>query len=193
MHCRDQRHLGLCLGYVPALAYGSCRVSDQGTTLRASDLHNARSTILNPFNNARPLNDDVTAYWRRREFQNYARLHRCRISFHYLAIWRKSCFINVNWCMLKIIHCRLGHTKCLVTHKISSIIILDDVTLWKVMGNHWTCVVHKQRQMSWGLIRLTHPLHLAMRLTPPLVCKYMQQANKHRGINNRTSHSRHFK
>ena len=49
MHCGDQRHLGLCLGYVPALAYGSCRVSDQGTTLRASDLHNARSTILNPF------------------------------------------------------------------------------------------------------------------------------------------------
>ena len=49
MHCGDQRHLGLCLGYVPALAYGSCRVSDQGTTLRASDLHNARATILNPF------------------------------------------------------------------------------------------------------------------------------------------------
>ena len=51
MHCGDQRHLGLCLGFVPALAYGSCRVSDQGTTLRASDLHNARATILNPFNN----------------------------------------------------------------------------------------------------------------------------------------------
>ena len=50
MHCGDQRHLGLCLGYVPTLAYGSCRVSDQGTTLRASDLHNARATILNPFN-----------------------------------------------------------------------------------------------------------------------------------------------
>ena len=50
MHCGDQRHAGLCLGYVPALAYGSCRVSDQGTTLRASDLHNARATILNPFN-----------------------------------------------------------------------------------------------------------------------------------------------
>ena len=26
------------------------RVSDQGTTLRASDIHNARATILNPFN-----------------------------------------------------------------------------------------------------------------------------------------------
>ena len=50
MHCGDQRHLGLCLSYVPALACGSCRVSDQGTTLRASDLHNARATILNPFN-----------------------------------------------------------------------------------------------------------------------------------------------
>ena len=49
MHCGDQRHAGLCLGYVPALAYGSCRVSVQGTTLRASDLHNARATILNPF------------------------------------------------------------------------------------------------------------------------------------------------
>ena len=31
------------------LAYGSCRVSNQGTTLRASDLHNARATILNSF------------------------------------------------------------------------------------------------------------------------------------------------
>ena len=51
MHCGDQRHLGLCLGYVPALAYGSCRVSEQGTTLRASDLYNARATIINPFNN----------------------------------------------------------------------------------------------------------------------------------------------
>ena len=50
MHCGDQRHFGLCLGYVPALAYGSCRVSDQGTTLRASDLHNAWATIFNPFN-----------------------------------------------------------------------------------------------------------------------------------------------
>ena len=30
--------------------YGSCRDSDQGTTLRASDLHNSRATILNPFN-----------------------------------------------------------------------------------------------------------------------------------------------
>ena len=27
------------------------QVSDQGTTLRASDLHNARPTILNPLNN----------------------------------------------------------------------------------------------------------------------------------------------
>ena len=38
--CGDERYLGLCHGYVPALAYGSCRVSDQGTTLRASDVHN---------------------------------------------------------------------------------------------------------------------------------------------------------
>ena len=30
------------------LAYGSSRVFDQGTTLRASDLHNARATSLNP-------------------------------------------------------------------------------------------------------------------------------------------------
>ena len=42
--------LGLWLGYVPALAYSSCRVSNQGTTPRASDLYNAWATILNPFN-----------------------------------------------------------------------------------------------------------------------------------------------
>ena len=47
VRCGDQRHSGLCLGY------GSCRVSDQGTTLRASDLHNARATILNPLNTSR--------------------------------------------------------------------------------------------------------------------------------------------
>ena len=28
----DQRHLGLCHGYVITLTYSSCRVSDQGTT-----------------------------------------------------------------------------------------------------------------------------------------------------------------
>ena len=50
VHYRDQRHTVFCLGYVPALAYDSCRVSDQGTTLRASDLHNTRTSILNPFN-----------------------------------------------------------------------------------------------------------------------------------------------
>ena len=31
-----------------ALDYGSCKVSDQGTTLSASDLNNARATILVP-------------------------------------------------------------------------------------------------------------------------------------------------
>ena len=51
VHGGDQRHLGFCLGYVPALAYGSCRVSHQGTTMRASGLHNAWATILNPFGN----------------------------------------------------------------------------------------------------------------------------------------------
>ena len=42
----------------PALAYGSCRVSDQGTTLRASDLHNARATILDPF--LKPWNNGMS-------------------------------------------------------------------------------------------------------------------------------------
>ena len=49
VHCGAQWHLGLCLGYVPALAYRSRRESDQGTTLRASDLHIAQVTILNHF------------------------------------------------------------------------------------------------------------------------------------------------
>ena len=43
--------LRVLLGYVHALVYDSCRVSDQDTTLRASDLYNARATILNPFIN----------------------------------------------------------------------------------------------------------------------------------------------
>ena len=32
-----------------AYAYGSCMVSDQGSTLRSPDLHSAQATILNPF------------------------------------------------------------------------------------------------------------------------------------------------
>ena len=39
MHCGDQRHAGLCLGRRPC------------TSRRASDLHNARATIRNPFYN----------------------------------------------------------------------------------------------------------------------------------------------
>ena len=35
----------------PARAVGECREGSQGTTLSASDLHNARATILNPFYN----------------------------------------------------------------------------------------------------------------------------------------------
>ena len=48
LHCGDQGHAGLCFGYVPA------RTSDQGPTLCASDLHNTRATVLNPFNNTIP-------------------------------------------------------------------------------------------------------------------------------------------
>ena len=35
----------------PARAVGECRDVAKGTTLNASDLHNARATILNPFYN----------------------------------------------------------------------------------------------------------------------------------------------
>ena len=38
-------------------AYSSCRVSNQGTTLRASDLHNARVTNLNPFIKPKVIGD----------------------------------------------------------------------------------------------------------------------------------------
>ena len=55
VHCGDQRHLGLFFYYVPALACGSCRVSDQGTTLRALDFHKTWATILNPFNKVRVI------------------------------------------------------------------------------------------------------------------------------------------
>ena len=41
--------LGLCLGYVTALTCGSCRVSDQGTILSASDRKNSLASILSTF------------------------------------------------------------------------------------------------------------------------------------------------
>ena len=61
-YCGDQTHLGLYRGFVPARAwaYVSCSVSDQGTTLRASDLHNAQATILNPFHNGTTWSREAT-------------------------------------------------------------------------------------------------------------------------------------
>ena len=50
VHWCDQGHSEKCLGYIPELAYDLCRVPDQGTSLHASDSHNALASILNPFN-----------------------------------------------------------------------------------------------------------------------------------------------
>ena len=51
MHCGDQRHAGLCLGWRPCTSHRRVQGCSQGTTLSASDLHNAQATILNPFYN----------------------------------------------------------------------------------------------------------------------------------------------
>ena len=42
---------GLCFGRRPCTTRRRVQGRSQGTTLRASDLHNARTTILNPFYN----------------------------------------------------------------------------------------------------------------------------------------------
>ena len=47
MHCGDQRHARLCLGRRPCTRRRRVQGRSQGTTLSASDLHNARATILN--------------------------------------------------------------------------------------------------------------------------------------------------
>ena len=46
--CRSEV-LRIVFGYIPVLAYDACRVFDRGITLRASDRHNARTNIRNPF------------------------------------------------------------------------------------------------------------------------------------------------
>ena len=51
MHCGYQRHAGLCLGRRPCTSRRRVQGRNQGTTLSASDLHNARANILNPFYN----------------------------------------------------------------------------------------------------------------------------------------------
>ena len=51
LHCGDQRHAGLCLGWRPCTSRRRVQGRSQGTTLSASDFHNARATILNPFYN----------------------------------------------------------------------------------------------------------------------------------------------
>ena len=49
--CFNHRYLRLCLDYVPSLAYGLWRVSNQSTILHALDFHNAWPPIHNLFNN----------------------------------------------------------------------------------------------------------------------------------------------
>ena len=49
MHCGDQWHAGLCFGRRPCMCHRRGQGRCQGTTLSASDLHNARATILNSF------------------------------------------------------------------------------------------------------------------------------------------------
>ena len=47
----DQRHIGLCLGRRPCTSRGRVQGRSQGTNLSAWDLHNAWTSILNPFYN----------------------------------------------------------------------------------------------------------------------------------------------
>ena len=93
VHCGDQMQLGLCLGYVPALAYGSCRVSDQGTTLRASDLHNARFLIPLLFVLHKPL--DEFPYQLFAVDYTVASCKLVRVLFvndHWWHMWHNRCF-----------------------------------------------------------------------------------------------------
>ena len=47
VHCGDQEHTALYLGRRPCTCHMRLQGRSQGTTLSASDLHNARPTILN--------------------------------------------------------------------------------------------------------------------------------------------------
>ena len=93
---------GLCLGYVPALAYGSCRVSDQGTTLRASDIHNARVTILNPFNIHTCLLLLISMLWHRQAIfeskgDKLSSSAECRIRTHRGLRHQIASRLNARW------------------------------------------------------------------------------------------------
>ena len=93
VHCGDQMQLGLCLGYAPALACGSCRVSDQGTTLRASDLHNARFLIPLLFVLHKPL--DEFPYELFTVDYTVASCKLVRVLFvndHWWHMWHNRCF-----------------------------------------------------------------------------------------------------
>ena len=108
MHCGDQRHLGLCLGYVPALAYGSCRVSDKGTNLHASDLHNARATILNPFNKG--------------FLSGIIRLHYCLDRAPVCWYWSIDLQVSIYLCSLfRIIHVFLPWIRTIDLHMVVSL------------------------------------------------------------------------
>ena len=51
MHCGDQRQTALWLGRRLSTRHNRVQGRSQGTTLSASDLHNARANILNSFYN----------------------------------------------------------------------------------------------------------------------------------------------
>ena len=55
----NQRHTGLCLGRRPCTSRRRGQGRSQDTTLSASDLHNARTTILNPFYNMECKKDKI--------------------------------------------------------------------------------------------------------------------------------------
>ena len=80
--------IGLCLGYVPAFANGSCRVSEQGTTLCVSYLHNARATILNPYSKW---------YW-----NIYIYMHTIKIQINEVCC-SMSCFQICSWFTYQVI------------------------------------------------------------------------------------------
>ena len=117
--------LGLCLGYVPALAYGSCRVSDQGTTLRASDLHNARATILNPFSS------DLTSHFEAEtKWQPF-----CRWNFqiHFFLMKIVVFRFKFNWSLFLRVLLTIGSDNGLMLVRRQAIIWTNDcIVYWSI-------------------------------------------------------------
>ena len=134
----------------------SCRVSDQGTILRASDLHTARATIRNPFSKTFSENNALNSHFLIHTGEKYqcisALLKTIRGTLGYHNITRWSCQTStrvlVSWTLLG----GLKAAECV------------DPWSWCPIGARWGLI--PENVLANQSCQCPHPLKIAGTLLP---------------------------